>query len=111
MIKVAGRDALKRLLSAHKGVVLQFSASWCGPCKAFRPAVETAARSHPEIKFLSADIDESPELAEEYGVASVPATFFFLDGQRHEQLAGSDAARLNAILKGMRARASPAAPQ
>ena len=58
-------------------VLLDFSASWCGPCKQMRPAVEQLIRSGFPVKVI--DIDQSPQLAERYQVVTVP-TFIVVDG-------------------------------
>lgn len=63
------------------GVALvDLSASWCGPCKAYAPIVENSAARNPDIVHLAVDVDESPELAQKFQVMSVPTTIFFRDG-------------------------------
>ena len=53
-------------------VVVDFFATWCGPCKMLAPAVERAADKHPEIHFYKVDIDEEPDLASRFQIMSVP---------------------------------------
>ncbi len=60
--------------------VVDFFATWCGPCRMLAPILEEAERDHPEIRFVKVDIDESPELAVKYDVTSVPTLMKFVDG-------------------------------
>ena len=110
LVKVAGREALRQLLAAHRGVVLQFSASWCGPCRVLHPTVEAAARRHPQLKFLSADVDEQPQLADDHSVSSIPATFLYLDGAERQRLTGSDPERFNAAVTALAKALQPSTP-
>lgn len=54
-------------------IVIDFSATWCGPCREFKPVFEKVAAQYAgKIKFLSADVDECPRLASRYGVTAIP---------------------------------------
>ncbi len=57
----------------ERPVVIDFSATWCGPCREFKPVFEkTAAAYADKIDFFSADVDECPRLASRYGVTAIP---------------------------------------
>lgn len=60
--------------------VLDFYADWCGPCKMMKPIMEQVEKEHPEVEFEAINIDEQSELAEKYGVMSIP-TLVVLDGE------------------------------
>ncbi len=69
-------------------VVVDFSATWCGPCKMLAPVFHEIADEHADIKFLNVDIDESMELAEKYGVSGVPSILVFQDGELAKRTTG-----------------------
>lgn len=62
-------------------VLVDFWASWCGPCQMFAPVVEQAAEAVPSVKFGKVNIDEEPELASRYGVMTIPTLILFREGR------------------------------
>ena len=62
-------------------VVVDFFATWCGPCKMLAPAVERAAEQHSEVHFYKVDIDEEADLASRFAIMSVPTLLYFKKGQ------------------------------
>ena len=58
-----------------------FYADWCGPCQMLNPTIEEIEKAHPEIKVKSINIDEEEELAEKYGVSSIPCLVVMKDGE------------------------------
>lgn len=69
------------VLESNKPVLLDFFASWCGPCKMLSPIIDEIAAEREDVKVVKIDIDEQPELAAEYGVMSVPSLFVIKDGE------------------------------
>ena len=63
-------------------VVYVFSASWCGPCKAFKPRWEKVSGAYPSIPFLYVDIDVCQNLADQLGVSSIPAVRIYRPGKK-----------------------------
>ena len=70
-------------------VVVEFYATWCGPCRQLGPMLDRLASPFTDkIKFVKVNIDESPGLAQNYSVQGVPTVIFFRDGKLADRLAG-----------------------
>ncbi|MFC6887326.1 MULTISPECIES: thioredoxin [Actinomadura] len=64
-----------------EGIVLvDFWASWCGPCRRFAPIYEKSAEKHDDITFAKVDTEAQPELSERFGIASIPTLMAIRDG-------------------------------
>jgi len=81
-----------------KLVVVDFTASWCGPCKMIAPAVAALSNKYPNVVFLKVDVDELRETATSYGVRSMPTFQFFIKGSKVDEFSGADASKLESLV-------------
>ena len=68
--------------------ILKFSAEWCRPCKSYGPIVREAVQGREGVELQEIDIEQSPELAQQYGIKSVPTTIFLRGGNPVGQFTG-----------------------
>lgn len=93
-------SANDELVAGDKPVVVDFWATWCGPCMQFKPVFHDAAAKYSgKAVFAAADVDECKALAEKYGIQSIPTVLIMMpDGSVKQQTGYMDAAQFDAFL-------------
>ena len=76
------------VLKSDKPVLVDFNATWCGPCRMLKPILEDVAAQRPDVKVVGIDVDENSDLAEEYDVFSIPCLVLFKDGAEADRSVG-----------------------
>ena len=79
----------KEVLNSDKPVLLDFFASWCGPCRMVAPILDEIAEEREDIKVCKVNIDEQPELAHRYRIMTIPTLMVLKDGKIVEQSIGA----------------------
>ncbi len=99
-MKVINAGEFEQLTKNEPAVLVDFFATWCGPCKMLAPELEKlATKLEGKVKIVKVDIDESGDLAMKYGIMSVPTMILFQDGKAVKQLMGyQPAAQLESAL-------------
>ena len=75
------KENFAEVVSSDKPVLLDFFATWCGPCRMISPFIEQIAEEHPEYVVAKIDVDEEPELAQKFGVQSIPTLVVMKGGE------------------------------
>ena len=88
MLTLTKENFAQEVLQSDKPVLVDFWATWCGPCRMMAPVVEELAAEHPEYKFGKINVDEQPELAGEYRIMSIPTLLVFRNGQKVNESVG-----------------------
>lgn len=82
-------DNFEEEVTNYQGTVLiDFWATWCGPCKMIAPTIEEIAEECKDVKVCKVNVDEELKLAMKYGVSSIPTLMVFKDGRRMNQMVG-----------------------
>ncbi len=69
-------------------VLADFYADWCGPCRMLRPALEQLSEERSDVKVVAVNIDENPELADDFDVTSIPCVILFKNGAEADRSIG-----------------------
>lgn len=79
----------EEVLNSSTPVLVDFFATWCGPCKMLAPVVEELATEYAgKVKVGKLDVDDNPVVAQTYGVQSIPTILFFKNGQLVDKMVG-----------------------
>jgi thioredoxin 1 len=83
---------LKQIICSKKNVVIQFSASWCGPCRNIKPFMEELGKTHGDkLEIVYVDVDSHGDLSQEFEVRGVPMFVFYQDGkEKGPRITGAD---------------------
>ncbi|WP_411161866.1 thioredoxin [Faecalitalea cylindroides] len=87
-MKVINSNEFNELMK-EKAVLVDFFATWCGPCKMLGPVLESVAeKMQGKVTIVKVDVDQSPDLAAKFGIMSVPTMIMFKEGQQVDAFAG-----------------------
>ncbi len=90
ILEVSDVSFKKDVLESDIPVLVDFWASWCGPCRALAPTVEAIANEQSgKVRVCKVDVDSNPNIAGQYGIRSIPTMIFFKGGNNVGQLIGN----------------------
>lgn len=88
LIKITKENFEEKVMQAQERVLLDFWATWCGPCKMIAPVLEEIAQENEHITVGKIDVDEEPALAAQFGITSIPTLIVMEKGQIVTQALG-----------------------
>ncbi len=88
MITVTEDNYKTEVENSDRLTVIDFWASWCGPCKMLSPIIESLSNEMSDVKFCKVNVDEQQALAGKFGIMSIPTLVFMLDGNVIDTLVG-----------------------
>ena len=86
--EITSADFEEVVLKSETPVLVDFNATWCGPCRMLKPTLDAIAAERSDVKVVGLAIDENMELAEEYEVFSIPCLVLFKDGAEADRSVG-----------------------
>lgn len=87
-ITITAENFQHEVIEATKPVIVDFWAAWCGPCQMLSPVIDEIAASHPEITVGKVNIDDQPELAQQFSIELIPTLVIFKNGSVVQRLTG-----------------------
>ena len=88
IVEVTKNNFEEEVLKSDIPVLADFNADWCGPCRMLKPILDELSEERADYKIVSINIDNEDELAEEYGVESIPCLVAFKDGKEFNRSIG-----------------------
>ncbi|CAI9763751.1 unnamed protein product [Fraxinus pennsylvanica] len=83
------KENFNKGIETKKLVVVDFTASWCGPCRVISPIFAEIAKKTPHVIFLKVDVDELKDVAQEFNVEAMPTFLFLKDGKEVDRVVGA----------------------
>lgn len=88
VVKLESKNFKAEVLDAKGKVLVDFYADWCGPCRMMGPVVEELSNENPNVKVCKINVDESEDIARQYGIMSIPTFILFEDGEVSSKMVG-----------------------
>ena len=87
--EVSDSNFEREVLESDKPVLVDFWATWCGPCRVLAPVLETVAEKYDDVaRIVKVDVDENSSVTQRYGIKGMPTLVLFKDGREQERVVG-----------------------
>ncbi|CAO3699219.1 unnamed protein product [Rhizopus stolonifer] len=95
----ANQQEFNEILANNELVLVDFTATWCGPCKLITPVLEKHAAVYKNVVFVKVDVDDLSDIAAAYNIRAMPTLFFFKKGEKVAEVVGAKVAEIELNLK------------
>lgn len=92
--QITSIQELKQQISKPQLVVVDFFATWCGPCKRISPYIESLSQQYRDVTFIKVDCDEAEAIATQYQIEAMPTFVFIKNGMEVERFSGANQSKL-----------------
>ncbi|KAF8820311.1 thioredoxin-like protein TLP1 [Cardiosporidium cionae] len=99
LTEVDSVEAYQKKIDTEKLVVVQYSASWCGPCRQMKPIMSKLSNEEHDVEFLFVDIDDQSYLAQQAGIENVPTFVLMKKGKTVDKIIGANADKLRSSMQ------------
>ena len=100
VIEIKSAEEFESLVKkSNDPLVVDFYANWCGPCRMLTPVLEQKLKDKEKVKFVKVNVDNHPDLAEEFGVMGIPHVILFKNGTKSTEFSGFNEKKLDEMLK------------
>ncbi|KAJ3184013.1 Cytoplasmic thioredoxin isoenzyme 2 [Gaertneriomyces sp. JEL0708] len=97
--QITSEEEFNEIIKSNEIVIVDFFATWCGPCKMIAPKFENFSSTYTKAKFIKVDVDEVPAVAEKVGVTAMPTFVVFKGGEEAERIVGANPSKLEDGIK------------
>ncbi|KAJ3354232.1 Hsp90 cochaperone [Entophlyctis luteolus] len=97
-IAIHSENEFSNYVSSSKLTVVDFTATWCGPCKAIAPRFESLSAQYSNVNFLKVDVDEMRSIASSHSITAMPTFVFFKNGETLDKVVGADINKVEQLL-------------
>ncbi|KAJ3326987.1 Cytoplasmic thioredoxin isoenzyme 2 [Gonapodya sp. JEL0774] len=96
---VAELKEFEKVIAGEKLTVVDFWATWCGPCRTIAPAFEKFSQTYESARFVKVDVDDAQDIAGEFGVSAMPTFQLYKAGKKVAEIVGANAVALESAIK------------
>lgn len=101
IIEITGQNFEEEVLKSEIPVLVDFYATWCGPCKVLSPILEEIAQENEMVKFVRVDVDKEDDIAMQYKIMSIPTLVLIQNGEEKDRIIGLvDKAKILEFIEG-----------
>ncbi|XP_028832442.1 thioredoxin-like [Denticeps clupeoides] len=101
IVVIEDQDSFDKALAeaGSKLVVVDFTATWCGPCQSIAPFFKSLSQDHEDVVFLKVDVDDAQDVAQSCEIKCMPTFHFYKEGKKVDEFSGSNQAKLEDMIK------------